>query len=151
MIARFSPLVSVLVLAGTCLVPPVPAGAATTVDATASSLVGEQVAVACVDLARHGWWGAAAAGLPYIQLDHEICDVLASAPRLRRGRGTHPSSGAAVLTLAHESAHIRGVDDEREADCFAMAHLGGTALALGYRRTQLHTIRAQALAVSECR
>jgi hypothetical protein len=138
--------VAVLSLAGA-----VSAGGATTVDATASSLVGEPTAVACVDLAQHGWWGAAQPGLAYIQLDHEICSVLASAPRLRRGHDTHPSSGAAVLTLAHEAAHVRGVEDEREADCFGIANLRRTALGIGYRPAQMRTLRAQAHAVSECR
>ena len=132
------------------LVGAVPAGGATTVAGTASSLVGGEVTVACVDLSQHGWWGAAVVGVPYIQLDHDVCAVLALAPRLRRGHLLRPSSGASVLTLAHEAAHVRGVEDEREADCFGIANLHRAALALGYRATQLPRLDAQARAVSEC-
>ena len=132
------------------LVGPAPAGGASTVAGTASSLVGGEVTVACEDLAQFGWWGAAEVGVPHIQLDHEICAVLAVAPRLRRGYLLRPSSGASVLTLAHEAAHVRGIEGEREADCFGMAHLHQTALALGYRPTQLPRLESQADAVSEC-
>lgn len=132
------------------LVGAVPAGAASTVTATASALVGGEVTVACEDLAQFGWWGAAEVGVPHIELDHDVCAVLASAPRLRRGHLLRPSSGASVLTLAHEAAHVRGVEDEREADCFGMANLHRTALALGYRATQIPRLHAQAQAVSEC-
>ena len=132
------------------LVGAVPAAGASTVAATASSLVGGEVTVACVDLTQYGWWGAAEVGVPYIELDHDVCAVLASAPRLRRGQLLKPSSGASVLTLAHEAAHVRGIEDEQEADCFGMASLRQTALALGYGATQLPRLQAQAQAVSEC-
>jgi hypothetical protein len=129
----------------------VPAEGVDKVPGVASSLVGAQVTVACADLAHQGWWGAAAVGVPEIELDHDVCAVLAVAPRLRRGHLLRPSSGASVLTLAHESAHVRGVEGERDADCFAMANLTPTALALGFQPVQLRTLHAQAHAVSECR
>jgi hypothetical protein len=140
-----------LVVTAVSLVAAVPAGGATTVAGAASSLVGGEVTVACEDLAQHGWWGAAEVGVPHIQLDYDVCAVLALAPRLRRGHLLRPSSGASVLTLAHEAAHVRGVEDEREADCFAMTNLHRAALALGYGATQLPRLDAQAQAVSECR
>lgn len=128
-----------------------PAEGVTTVDGIASSLVGAPVTVACVNLQEQGWWGAAAPGVPYIELDNDVCTVLAAAPRLRRGYMLRPSSGASVLTLAHEASHVRGIEDEREADCSGMANLERTALALRYRSTQVPRLRAQAQAVSECR
>jgi hypothetical protein len=139
-----------LIASAIFLMGAVPAGGASTITGTASALVGGEVTVACDDLAQYGWWGAAEVGVPHIQLDHDVCAVLASAPRLRPGHLLRPSSGASVLTLAHEAAHVRGVEDEREADCFGMANLHRTALALGYRATQLPRLDAQALAVSEC-
>jgi hypothetical protein len=132
------------------LVGAVPAGGATTVAEAASSLVGGDVTVACEDLTEHGWWGAAEVGVPHIELDHDVCAVLASAPRMRRGHLLRSSSGASVLTLAHEAAHLLGVEGEQEADCFGMANLHRTALALGYSASQLPRLHAQAQAVSEC-
>jgi hypothetical protein len=140
-----------LVVTAIFLAVAVPAGGATTVAGAASSLVGGEVTVTCEDLAQSGWWGAAEVGVPHIELDDDVCTVLAAAPSLRRGLLLRPSSGASVLTLAHEAAHVRGVEDEREADCFGIANLDRTALALGYRTTQLPRLRTQAQAVSECR
>ena len=133
------------------LVAAVPAGGASTVAGAASVLVGGEVTVVCEDLTQYGWWGAAEIGVPHIQLDHDVCAVLAFAPRLRRGHLLRPSSGASVLTLAHEAAHVRGVEGEREADCFGMTNLHRAALALGYHANQLSRLQAQAAAVSECR
>jgi hypothetical protein len=116
----------------------------------ASSLAGGDVTVACEDLSEYGWWGAAEVGVPNIELDHDVCAVLALAPRLRRGHLLQPSSGASVLTLAHEAAHVRGIEDEREADCFGMANLRRAALALGYGAAQVPRLDAQARAVSGC-
>jgi hypothetical protein len=116
----------------------------------ASSLVGGEVTVACEDLSEYGWWGAAEVSVPHIELDNEVCAVLAVAPRLRRGHLLQPSSGASVLTLAHEAAHVRGIEGEREADCFGMANLHRAALALGYSAAQVPRLDAQAQAVSEC-
>jgi hypothetical protein len=139
-----------LVVIATFLMGAVPAGAASTVAGTASALVGGEVTVVCEDLAQFGWWGAAEVGVPHIELDNDVCAVLASAPRLSRGHLLRPSSGASVLTLAHEAAHVRGIEDEREADCFGIANLHRTALALGYRETQLPRLDTQAQAVSGC-
>ena len=139
-----------LVVTAIFLAGAVPAGGASTVAGAASTLVGGEVTVACEDLAQAGWWGAAEVGVAHIELDHEVCAVLAAAPQLRRGHFLRPSSGASVLTLAHEAAHVRGVEDEREADCYGIANLDRTALALGYRPTQLPRLRTQAQAVSEC-
>jgi hypothetical protein len=127
-----------------------PAGGATSVAGAASSLVGGEVTVECEDLSEYDWWGATEVGVPHIELDYDVCAVLAAAPHLRRGHLLRPSSGASVLTLAHEAAHVRGVEDEREADCFGMAHLHRAALALGYSATQLPQLDAQAQAVSAC-
>jgi len=121
-----------------------------TVADAASSLVGASVTVACEDLSEQGWWGAAEAGVPHIELDRDVCAVLAASPRLYRGRYLRPSSGASVLTLAHEAAHVRGITDEREADCFAISNLRRAALGLGYHVGQLSALRAQALRASLC-
>jgi hypothetical protein len=139
-----------LVVTAIFLIGAAPAGGATTVAGAASSLVGGEVTVECEDLSEYNWWGAAEVDVPHIELDDDVCAVLAAAPRLRRGHLLRPSSGASVLTLAHEAAHVRGVEDEREADCFGMAHLHQAALALGYSATQLPRLDAQAQAVSAC-
>lgn len=117
----------------------------------AASLVGAPVTVACEDLSEQEWWGAAEVGVPHIELDHDVCAVLAASPRLYRGRYVRPSSGASVLTLAHEAAHVRGITNEREADCFAISSLRRAALRLGYHVGQLSALRAQALTASLCR
>ena len=127
-----------------------PAQAIDSVTGTASSLVGAPVTVACEDLSEQEWWGAAEVGVPHIELDLEVCALLAATPRLYRGRYLGPSSGASVLTLAHEAAHVRGVTDEREADCFAIANLRRAAVGLGYHARQLPALRAQALRASVC-
>lgn len=139
------------VVASIVLACALPAHGIGTVDGTASSLVGAPVTVACVDLSEQGWWGAAEVGVPHIELDQDVCAVLAVSPRLSRGLDLRPTSGAAVLTLAHEAAHVRGVKDEREADCYAVSNLRSTALGLGYRAAQLPVLRAQALGASTCR
>ena len=140
-----------LLVTSIVLASALPARGIGTVDGTASSLVGAPVTVACVDLSEQGWWGAAEVGVAHIELDHDVCGVLAMSPRLSRGRYLRPSSGAAVLTLAHEAAHVRGVVDEREADCYAMSNLRRTALGLGYQAAQLPVLGAQALSASACR
>jgi hypothetical protein len=117
---------------------------------SASTLVGAEVTVDCVDLSALGWWGAAEVGGSRMELDREICAVLTASPRLRRGVGTHPSSGAAVLTLAHEAGHLTGIEDERKADCFAETNLRRAAVALGYLSAQFPRLQRQARAVSEC-
>jgi hypothetical protein len=139
-----------LVLIASFIVGSVPADGASRIPATASVLAGGEVTVVCEDLSSSGWWGAAEVGVPHVQLDHEVCAVLAGAPRLRPGYLLRPSSGASVLTLVHEVAHVRGIEDEPEADCFGEANLGRAALSLGYRVTQLPRLQAQALAVSDC-
>jgi hypothetical protein len=120
-----------------------------TVTEAASSLVGAPVTVACVDLSEE-WWGSAEVGGSHMELDHDVCAVLAASPRLYRGRYMSPSSGASVLTLAHEAAHLRGVIDEREADCFAILNLRQAALGLGYQVGQLPALRTQAVKASLC-
>ena len=126
-----------------------PAEAIDPVTGTASSLAGAPATVACVDLPEE-LWGSAEVGGSHIELDHDVCAVLAASPRLYRGRGIGPSSGAAVLTLAHESAHLRGVIDEWEADCFAIANLRQAALGLGYQAKQLAVLQARAVKASLC-
>ena len=107
-----------------------PAEGVTTVDGIASSLVGAPVTVACVNLQEQGWWGAAAPGVPYIELDNDVCTVLAAAPRLRlsaeagdlgaavpegeRGSLEVRHSGAVRLALVLDAADMRRLVRERE-------------------------------------
>ena len=128
-----------------------PASGVTTVAGTAAALAGTAVTVECVDLTTRGWWGAAELGGSRIQLDHGVCASLAAAPRLHDEAGRGPSSGASVLTLAHEVGHIRGIANERRADCFAKRSLRRVALALGYQPAQLARLHDQARAASTCR
>lgn len=138
-----------LITALILLLAAMPAQAIDTLTGVASSLVDAPVTVACVELSEE-WWGAAEIGGSHIELDHDVCAVLAASPRLYRGRYMLPSSGASVLTLAHEAAHLRGVADEREADCFAISNLRQAALGLGYQVGQFPALRAQAVRASLC-
>lgn len=120
-------------------------------DDVAASVAGHPVSVHC------GTWDeyAAAGPGPFfarvflgftildgsddVYLNPDVCAGLA--------RPSEPRAfGAAVLILAHESVHQRGVRDELRAECLALPLVSRTALDLGADPRRIGVVRAGARA-----
>ena len=131
-----------LALAATASSAPSPSRPA--LSRVATALAGTSARVGCANLWNEGWWGYAVYGTGEIKLDLRICQTLAERPRVLSRPWPTASSGQAVFTLAHEAAHVRGHLDEERADCFALRNTGRAALLLGFRRSDLPRLEAQA-------
>jgi hypothetical protein len=84
-----------------------------------------------------------------ITLAPDECGALAASPRVLSPRYPSASSGEAVFTFAHEVGHVvdgpnPGVMAESHADCYAARHFTSAALLVGYARSDLSALRAQA-------
>lgn len=141
-------------LATSALVLAFSASAATVADlsATASALAGRQVAVHCHRLeagaAGHVAWG-------YVNGKRVPGDVAVIAPQECAALKALPGrvtayAPFAVLVLAHESAHLRGIRSEEKAECFAYRNVYRMARLLGLERTRARALRDAAAPLTYC-
>ena len=82
--------------------------------------------------------GFVLAGVPEINLSPNVCEPLLLA---MRGQGDDWNVAYGVLTLAHEIEHVRGVEDEAEANCRALATARLVARLLGMRPGRATNVR----------
>ncbi len=115
-----------------------PAKPRTTLDRIASRIAGKPVHVRCGG--RHQWnavgegvLGYAVVGSTLTTLAPRVCERLAEMQA-----GAKPAdlvmSAAALVTVAHESQHLRGVANEALAECYGMQHAPAVASTLGIDR-----------------
>lgn len=117
----------------------------------ASDLARRPTSVTCQRLP--GWLGIAEISTDQasarIRLARDVCATL-STRRVIEPPYPRPSTGQAVLVLAHESGHAYGLYDEEKAECFGLRNTARAALLLGYDASQVPMIQAQAANVSYC-
>ena len=150
-------------IAGTAAPSPAPAASRSTIAYAASVLAGERVTVSCVRNLR--WGGKSALGLvgytewsdgsveieDHIDLHAMICRILAGGPDQLYQGIPYTGTGEAVLTVAHESAHVRGILNERKAECWGLRNVKRTAILLGFYSRDLGLIVRQAREATTCR
>ena len=123
------------------------AGRMASTDAIASQLAGRTVVIKCTK--SLDWWGRvegietrSGRWLPgsTIQLAPKLCKVFADGSNAAVDSWT----ALAMLTLTHEIAHVRGVDNEVEAECYGLRHLVRSARAFGFSAEQAAWMRTTA-------
>lgn len=85
--------------------------AAATLTTALALLVGHPVTVNVNDENPGSWGGSAAVGMPWVNIGR---DALTAAER---------GDGRGLVVLLHEAGHVSGIENEAEANCFALAHL----------------------------
>jgi hypothetical protein len=131
-----------LLVAGTAA-----AGRTTSTEAITSHLAGRTVIIECDK--SPDWWGhvqgldtASGRWIPgsTIALDPRLCKVFAQGSDARMNGWT----ALAMLTLAHEVAHVRGEGNEVKAECYGLRHLARFARAFGFSSSEAAWIRKTA-------
>ena len=84
-------------------------------ERVASHYAGAPVAIHCGGV-EDGMWGVAWHERHLAYLHSDVCRGLR---RLAAGRGALYSSAVGLNVLLHESAHLRGIKDERRVECMA--------------------------------
>lgn len=84
-----------------------------TLTAAIALLVGHPVQVTVNDEDPGSWGGSAPLGMPWLDIGR---DALTDA---------ESGGGHGLTVLLHEVAHTTGIENEAEANCWALAHLPG--------------------------
>ena len=120
-----------------------------TITAEASRIAGHRVSVVCDTSGRHVGAVQEADGLAEVGgtqawLTPGICYQLS---RVIEGHDSHPGRGTghAIVVLAHESWHLRGVANEGLANCYAYQSGVQAGVSLGLSRSVAYGLMKQAL------
>ena len=123
------------------------AGGTSSSAAIASQLAGRTVVVKCSKSSE--WWGRvqgieATSGrwLPgsTIELAPRLCKIFAKGSNAKVDAWT----ALTMLVVTHEIAHVRGVDDEVEAECYGLRNLVRFARAFGFSAEEAAWLRKTA-------